>query len=383
MRKSRSTTRTRLLAAGFTSSAVVAALLGAVPAQAAALDSLSSTIGPTGVTLTATKSSAFTGAAVGALFSETSSCPTAYPATMGAGQTAASSAAKGGTTSTMTIGVPTTLTTGTNGAPKPYYVCTYTGTTAATLTTLVSDTTTYSVIPTVTLAPGGGPAGGSTTVTATAAATTPILTSVTAPGVTFNINACPATYGDASNVPAASVTRTGNASVSAVTPGSLAGTAASTFYNTCIYDGPLSGSSLIGVSVKPFEATLPILTLTPAVGPFAGLNSITATGAVDFLLGVTAPGVLFTTGTACPTTWPASGTTYAAGPPIVNAVIKSANPGRKVSNSRLAVTVPAVPLVNGLPTPYLTCVYNGTVNATSTVVATAPYLSTIVRTGSR
>jgi IPT/TIG domain-containing protein len=285
--------------------------------------------------------------------------------------------------STVSFTVPT-LQFATNGLSKAWYVCAYAGVTAG--STLLSTSATgaqFTVYSTPTLSATSGTSGGGNTLTVTST-TNPIFTNVTAPAALFVNGACPTTYAAPGGFTwpaspyapysvAATVTKSTTApttTATVVVPAGVVGAGTtSTSYNVCLYASN-SGGGLLAASA--YSVGLPTVSLSSSSGPYnSTTNGLTVTGATNFLTGITAPGATFTNSTTCPQVYQAT----ASG----NVAVVSTNVRKLAgSNNRLAITVPALPLTNSAPTPYLACIYNGSAANTSTLLASAAYTSTIL-----
>ena len=383
MPRAKSTTHARLICAGLTTGAVGAALfIAPSTAFAAVLTSLTPAGGPAGTVITAVAAATpFAAANPAAIFTTATACPTNYTTTATAPDVAfAAGNPTKVTDNTASFTVPAALPLNA-GAAKVYKVCVYNG--ATTTSTLVHDGTpkTFTVTPAITTNVPGGPSGGGNPIVLTApTGSTPFTTA--APGVTFSTAGCADTYGTPGtpSMAGTSVVKTSTSTLTANVPVGVLGTGPNTVFTACTYAGTSSSDALTGSTmVGAYNVSIPTVMLSSTVGSNAGGNSVTASAPMNFLLGVTSPGALFTTAATCPSQYTTTETTYSAG---VTPTLKKGltNGVRKVANNRLAVTMPAVPLINSSPTPYQVCFYNGTVDATSTLLATAAYTSTIVHT---
>ncbi len=319
----------------------------------AAAPVLNNVTGPAGGGNTVTATSAgnpylTTATATPGVTFSTGACPSTYTTT--APNIAGTAVKTSATVATVTV--PTTLT-----APNAYNICLYAGT-LGTSALLGTSSATYSPdAPTATLSAVSGPNAGGNTITATA---TGFLTGVTAPGVTFSTVACPGTYTASPANRAVTATVTDNNTATFAVP---AGVLAPATYNVCVYNGTTNASSgLIGKSSATYSVSLPAVTLSPAVGPTGGGNTITATSPSTFLTGVASPGATFINGAACAPTYTTTGYQVAT--------------ATRITTSKAAIAVPAGVTLNGgdITTPYNLCIYNGTSVGTSTLVgATAVY----------
>lgn len=390
MRKSTSSRRARLAYAGFATGTVVTAVFVAPQAAFAAATAVPS-VGPVGTSVTITEdtpAAGFTAAGTVAvqLQAGTSCNTTALAASTSV--FAATSATKTATTVTFNV-PPTTALVASTGATRTYAVCLYTAAAAGSAAVPLSSTPTFTVSATSTLSPATGASGGGNTVTVTAPAASPYFTGVTAPAAVFSQTACAALYpvspaaGTTAAVTRSTTTATANTVATIPVPTAVLGTGTTaTPYNICIYNGTTAGTSALLAST-PYSVTLPAVTLSSVIGPNSAGAGVTVNSAANFLTGVTTPGVAFTTAATCPTTFPATAT-YAAGPPVVAGVVQavtgSTSNARKLANNRMAVTVPALPLIGSAPTTYQACIYNGITVGTSTILASAAYTSTTVPT---
>ncbi|GAA4928619.1 IPT/TIG domain-containing protein [Actinoplanes utahensis] len=370
MRKS--STTSRLLAAGLTAGTVGAALLAApTAAQAVAITSAAPSFGTTGTTVTLTApSNFFTGTTVGVILTTLASCPATYTTT--AASPAVSFAGTNpvrvsGTSATFQV--PTTATLNA-GAARAYNICAYAGT--ASTSALLNDATptlTYTLLPTGTTNPATGPSGGGNTVTITAPAAAPLEAYNIARWVPRE-DGCPATWGaadaamDATLVPNSGSTSVATATVPVGVGGQLG---SATNYGICVY----SHTSAVVAGTAPdslvptYTVTLPTVTLNTAIGgPGSTTAALTMSSTTDFLTGVSAPAALYGPSTGrCPTTYPTSTTGY-----VTASVLKSAN-------NRAAVTLPAGVTTSAIP--YNVCVYTSTsTNPLSRIIAHATYTAT-------
>jgi hypothetical protein len=375
-RRALSRSRARLLCAGLGTTAVGASLfIGAPAAYAAALDAISPVGGPTGtiIKIDAPGTPFDSGPPVALFttgFASGTTCP-AYTTTI-TGQTvvpAASPVKIDADEATFVVPSGVTLN---SGAAREWKVCVYNGTTSTTAAVYDTTASTFTVTPGVGMTPPSGPSGGGNQISFTVPAASPIF--ATAVGLAFaDAGAgCPGTYGTPGNL-AATLNRPSGTTATATVPSGVVGTGPNTSYLACFYSGTSNGSTLVGASIGAYGVTLPPATLSSPVGSWAGGNGITLDSPNNFLLGVGAPGVLFTSAERCPRTF-----TAASGYTVVHPATGKI---RKASDNRLAVTVP--PLAGSAPaapTVFQTCVYNGTTAGTSTAVAAAPYTASVVHT---
>jgi hypothetical protein len=348
MSKSLSTTRPRLARAGFVTGAVAALLLSTIHAASAAPAATATpSSGPVGggntvaVTLTNYVS---TMTVVGARLQPGSATACATYGTATASNLAATATKTDANTVTVTI--PSTVVLGT------YRICIY-GLASGTLlsTSTAIGQADYNVVADVpVLSPLTGPAGGGNVITATG--TAPYLTGTTTPAVLFSTATCPATYAtpDATKI-LATTTRTD--SVASITVPATA-VAPNTYY-VCVYKGNVVGTSaLIGGSSTTYTPGAPEVTLSGTTGPNAGGNTLTTTAAAFGDLSATALGVNFSTA-ACETTYEDTSAAAAA----------LAGPATR-SGTTVTFTVPSGVLA---PAEYNVCLYNGTTDETSGLVA--------------
>jgi hypothetical protein len=344
------------LAAAATTAIVVAA--AATPAFAADVDfALDVNTGPVGGgnTVVGTGTGLLTGVTTpGARFIVGAS--TACPATYGTASTGAinATATKGGDDDTINITVPAVVLAAT------YRVCVYVGTATGSVTQgkTTSGEAYAADVASVSLAPNAsGPATTASPVSI-AASTTGGGTwaqGITTIGTIFTTAAtCPTTYTATGAVVGTTTKNAASSIATTAVPTTL--TAGST-YNVCYYNGTAPASALVA---KTQYSVVPAATLTPAVGPSGGTNSVIFAGSSNFLTtGQASPGVIFTR-LACPNTYVTGNTDY----PTVTTPLK-------ISNSRVAATVPAGVALTGSESSvvYKGCLYNGSTNGASTLAA--------------
>ena len=295
------------------------------------------------ITATSTNGSYLTGAVapVGVNFS-VASCGATYT-TPSAGTVLAATATKTATVATITM--PTGLLAGTT-----YNVCIYAGNVNAS-SKLLGTSTYNATAPAVTLNTATGPSAGGNTITASAL--TGIFADVVTLGVNFATGVCPATYTASPANRATTATSTSAAATFTVPTGVVVG---SSPYRVCLYDGtddavsPLVG----GTATASYTVALPVITLSATTGKTGGTNTITGQASVNFLTGVSAPGVAFVVGT-CPTTYTVATNLTAT--------------GQRIALNRFAVTVPTGVTA---PAEYKVCVYDGAVFTSSALLASAP-----------
>ncbi|MEU8238588.1 IPT/TIG domain-containing protein [Actinoplanes missouriensis] len=344
------------------------------------------TISPSGgaagstVTIKTAASSFSAGATPGVLMTTNLTCPTTYVTSISGQTSAVGTNITRVDDNTATFTVPTALTLS-SGAARAYNVCLYAGATT-TSAQLADPLNSFLLTPGIALSAQTGTSGGGNTLTFTAPTGSAPFTTDT-PGVVFTTTGCQSTYGSPAGGVATTITRTSTSVITATVPSDVLATGLSTPYTVCFYGGTATGDALIAAAAAPYTITLAPVTLSSSVGSSAGTapGAITVSSTNAFLVGVSAPGVAFTTATTCPAIYPANVTFVAASgnTPAVQGVIQASAP-RVVSTRSLAVVVPALPLSLGTPTPYQMCVYNGTSTSTSTLIAVATYNSTTVHT---
>jgi IPT/TIG domain len=264
--------------------------------------------------------------------------------------------------------VPTGAAAGTNGQAKRYVACIYNASGANAREGNQNGYPFY-VGTAATLNPTIGLTGGGNTIAITA--TTNIFSGVTAIGAQYTTDQCPATYGTPAAGLTGTATRSGDAAASVTVPtGVTSTTAAPTRYSLCLYNGSTSTSALI--SAAPYSVSQ--LALSQQTGPWQGGNTLDVTSPNPFLAGIDAPGVNLTSG-ACPSDYESTDT---VGTSLTADV-------RKVTNNRLAFTVPPLRATApaALPTPqpvWNVCVYAGTEDGTSDLVASSPYTVSTLHT---
>ncbi len=127
----------------------------------------------------------------------------------------------------------------------------------------------------------------------------------------------------------------------------------------------------VGMSATPAQAAVPI-TLSATTGPSAGGNTLTGTSTTAFLTGYTAP-VAYFTQFACPATWTSTALNTVA-PSASNTGVTPATVVKKLTNNKVAVTVPAAVVTVGTNATqkYNLCVY-GAATANTVLAANAAY----------
>ncbi|UQU66937.1 IPT/TIG domain-containing protein [Couchioplanes caeruleus] len=356
MRKSTST-RSRLTRAGIATGVIAAAVLAtATPAFAAdTAVVLSPTTGPTGGgnTVTFTGTGVFTGSTTysGRLIPGAGSCAAA-PGTAN-------------TTTNVTVAVSKVGNDNDGSFIAPslpvgaYRLCLYNVATTSTTGALIGHSTnTYTVsLASPTLSSTAGAAGTATTVTATGSpAGNTFIGAATAVGATFSTAACPTTYTTTAGNIVATASKTSTSVASITTPTSLV---APNVYNVCIYNGTAGTSALIGSTTY---SALPTVSLSPAVGPDAGGNTITVSSTTAFLTGVATPKVVFSRDNCTPY-YPQTGT------PIASVTVN------RITDNKVAILVPIGVVLNGGETtaPYNVCIYTGTSSSDALVAVPATY----------
>ncbi|MEV4279501.1 IPT/TIG domain-containing protein [Actinoplanes xinjiangensis] len=381
MRKSKSRSKARVAAAaGLTTGAVGAALLVAPSAAFAAVTVSPPVVGvggrvtvvdTDGVTLTTgsntTANRVFVLTAPGTVAPVcASTLPVASATVLAATQTGVTSS---DVTKTVSFDSPAGATAGTNGQAKRYVACFYDDDTSARQGNQNGYSFYVGTVPA--LNPAVGLTGGGNTVGITTA--TNVFTGIATIGAQFVTDNCPTTFGAPAAGVAATVTKTGDAAASVVVPASVTSTTAvPTKYNLCFYNGVASTSPFVSGSVY----TASQLALSQTVGPYGGGNNIDVTSPEPFLAGLDAPGVLFTAA-ACPAEYDDDTAEVPA----------AADRIRKVTNNRLAVTVPSGAADPGTTlAPWNLCIYQnstddgGAPGVVSALVASYPYRVTTVQT---
>ncbi|MFD0521233.1 beta strand repeat-containing protein [Paractinoplanes durhamensis] len=339
---------------------------------------LSAAGGPAGTVVTLKQpGTPFATATPGIILTTNSTCPTNYATTVTGQTTGAATNITKVDDSTVNFTVPTTLTLS-SGLARTYQTCFYAGT-LATSTALTDAPQAFVLTPAIASSSmSGGPGGGSMLTFNAPAGSTPFSAT---PGIVFSATPCPTTYGSPGNRAATNVTKTSSSVVSGTIGAGVLATGQITNYNICFYAGTGSTDTLTGASATPYAVMLPPINLSSVIGSSNGSSpgAITASSTGNFLLGVAAPGVAFTTATTCPTLYPAT-STYNAGTGVPEVVQASGANIRVLGNKQLAVVVPALPLRLGTPTPYQVCMYNGSDTSASTLVGATTYSSTTVHT---
>jgi len=368
MSQSHSRSRTRLMQVGLAVGAVGAALLVAPPAAYAA-----ASVGPP-IVMPGNQASIFDpdGAfniSTAAVQLYVATCPAKFAA---ADNTASWNATVGAKTATrVDFTVPSGPTAGTNGTAKAYNACVYENTVVGTSNLQGSGATIYVGAPPM-LTPANGVTGGGNQLTVNSGVSSPIFTGVTTVGAIFTSGPCTATYAtpNAANV-AGNVTKQSNTSVSLTVPSGvtvLTGPGP-TNYNLCFYDSASSNGNLLSFA----NYTANLVSLNVNTGSYLTSVGLTASSPSPFLSGVTAPGVLLMQNQGCPGTYSTSVFNGTTPMPVT-----AAGSVRKLTNYRLAVTVPPLPLANpGQPTPYQICFYSNA-TANGALLATGAYTAAVV-----
>lgn len=373
MRKSSPSLRARMAtAAGLTSGAVVAALL-VNPTAALAAATVTPTVAAANTVVTITEDTATFTAGVGVLGSRVQLLTTAGATCAATIQTVSTTILTAVVTTSTTTAVPFTLpagaTAGTNGQAKRYIACVYD--TVGGTTNRQGSSTGYPVLvgTAPTIAPALGTTGGGNLVTVTAAVGAAIFTGVTSIGAVFSTTACPATLGTPAAGTSATVTKVSDSVATLNVPSGVVSTSASpTTYYLCLYSGTTSAGTLISAATYLSSQ----LALSQTTGPYQGGNGLNITSPNQFLAGIDDPGVVFMAA-ACDTKYEEAATANTIAP------VATANV-RKLANNRLAATVPT--LLSSAPvsaTTWNVCIYNGTVDESSDLIASNPYSITTVQ----
>jgi hypothetical protein len=348
MRKSESRSGIRPVRAGIAVAATAVAVIAGttVPAFAATPGTIDVTTGQLGGgdTTALTATGAFEDMTVAsARVTTAASCPTTFGSTSGTNPAATVSLDDD---DTATVTVPA------HGTPGTYRVCVYalaSGTILGTTPLTANSTNTIVLggaytLPT--LSASAGPVAGGNQITATLAG--PWLSSASTPAVVFRATACNATYSTTTATTATVTKNTAHTIATVTVPSTLT---AGTPYNICFYAGTGGTAALLG---KATYTPLPAATLSPAAGNSGGTNTITLTTATA-AIATTTPYTLFTPTASCPTDFDSIGDDDV-----------SAGASKKISNSKVAITVPAGVLHDPAEptTPYRVCLYvDGTTGA--------------------
>lgn len=324
----------RVLRAGVVAGATGAALLVAPPAAHAAPSAGPPVVAPGGTVTVTDPAAAYPATAAVQLSSPACAAKVAPATTAGVWTPVVTNRSA----TSVAFTVPATgPATGPNGAVKAYNACVYD--TAATTGVLLGATTVY-LGSAASVSPASGLTGGGNTVTVTARADAPMFTGVTAVGASFTTGACGS---GPANLVATNVTRQSNTAVSLTVPAGVvtAAGAPSTGYSICVYDG--AGALL---TVVPYTANL--AAVTPGAGSYTSSNAAVLTSPQPYLTGISAPAALLVAGTSCPAAYSAT-----AGTPVTGSGV------RRLTNNRLVVNVPPLPLVGNQATLYQLCAYAG------------------------
>jgi len=358
MRKSQARTGHRPLkvvaAAAFATAAVLAST--AVPAYAATFTLSTSQVAVAGGTVLYLSGGTFLNTNYIRFALSSNSCPTLYTTSQtGAVDGGAVTAVGGGTTAYVTTpALPA-------GTYKPcLYVDSTTGgahadTTAATVT----------AVNVAALAPTTGVSADKVTLTAGSGIFT--LTTYSTEFVS-GVTACPSTYTTASSTAIVGVTAKTSTTVLTVTvPSTLV---VGTPYYICSYVGASAGSSALAarsnVTFASFATTLPPLTVAPSGGSSGVATTVTVSVPTTSAVFTGTPDVLVTRN-SCPLVRPADAALGAT------TLVEPYEPTvTKISNSKLAVTMPTTVIVGGMDvtTAWNICTYAST--STSAVLLSAP-----------
>lgn len=398
MRKSRTKTGCRPLRAGIAVGATVAAVVAgtALPAYAGTFTTSTTQVaavtGGTTLYLTGTGTAfdspvvsltTYSDLAVRFITPSTATCPTTYAgtsATSGAAVVSAGLATAGSATDAY-VTVPPGLVHNTT-----YGLCLY-GTNSATNADLVAtggsspvftgDTAsnTVTAVNMGALGPSTGVAGDKITTTAGHDAFT--LGSYSTQFVNNSSMTCPTTYSTTtSQILTATTVKTSVRVLTVTVPTSPALTAG-TPYVVCHYAGSTVGSSVLAARSRSSFAVygttaLPSVAMSPVGGSSGTATAITLTAPSPIFTG-SAPAVLFTTN-ACPATYTAGSNNLEPYAPTVSPAVS------KISNSKIATTVPTAIIVGGLDatTPWNVCAYastSGALVAAPSTYSVAPVLN--------
>ncbi|WP_433720451.1 IPT/TIG domain-containing protein [Actinoplanes sp. CA-051413] len=240
---------------------------------------LSAVTGPNGGgnTLTTTAAAfADLGATVPAVNFSTTACSTTYENT---GPAAALAAPATRASNTVSFVVPAGVL-----APDQYNVCIYAGNTDGTSPLVAQSSAKYSIpLAAVTTSPDVGASATNKTITITSSS--PILSGVTAPGVTFSVTACLPTYTvDGTHFAADGTPKriTDNIASMIVPTTVVVAGGVPTAYNVCLYNGTAPDSTLVsnaGTYTVAGAVTLANSPLTVATsGPAQGGTLVTVSG---------------------------------------------------------------------------------------------------------
>jgi hypothetical protein len=355
MRKSNDRSRTRLLSAGIAAAAVSAVIMVAPEAAWAAGTASPYVVAP-GAVATITDASYAYDAGDVAEFEPACGLHYTNPNTS---SVFAQGAANTGATTSIAVTVPDTIVTAANGAGKAYNLCVYDTTSTTTSVLQTSAPVFVAAVPTVT--PIIGPTAGTNLLTVTTSDASPVFTTPTAVGVNFTTGNCPTTYGtQTTGMAATDVNKVSNTQVTFTVPsGVTTSTAGTTAYNICFYNGTATSGALL--TSVPY--TVSKILLSQNSGPTNGGNGITLDSVDTSLFGGITPGIVFVQAADC--TGQAHYTTTGSGTVFP---VTAANT-RKLSDSRLALTVPAS-ITNG---NWQACIYDQNTDGNGTLIAASPY----------
>jgi hypothetical protein len=339
MRKSQPSTGVRPLRAGLVVAATAVTAVAGLAAPAYATD-VAVTITPaqaiTGTVVTFAGTNVLSGitAPGGRFVLSTATCPTAYNGANGgtAAVTLVKTDANGGT-----VVVPAL-------AAGAYKLCLYADATSGAIAGHSSSSLT--TVASGTIPSPGSNAGGAQTFTSTGA-----FTSVTGTiGVTFTKDAtsCPDKYTPTSTtatVISGTAVKAGSNAATVTVPNTLV---VGTNYLTCLYNGSTAASSTLLARATANYSVMPPITISPKNGPAGGGYSMTVAAATANSITSSTPGVTYTTGN-CTALYTDGG---GSADPWAGVVTK-------ISNSKVAVAVPAGVTTTDPTATYNVCLYNG------------------------
>jgi len=356
MRKSKSSKRTRLIRAGFTTAVVGAGLLVA-PQTAWAAGTASPSLAAPASTITVADSAYTYGSGHVVEATNATSCSTRYTTPNNTAYWAATPAAVSTNTHAIAVTLPA-LPTGTNGSVRAYMLCVYdsTSTTAAVLQTSAS--VNIAAIPT--LSNTQGQTGGGNQLTLTTSGDSPLFTGQTTIGTVFSTAACPATYGTPTAGTATDAMRMSNTQAMVTVPnGVTTSTAGPAVYNVCLYAGNQSASTLL--SAAPYSVGK--ITLSQNSGPISGGNGLTITSVNDLMFAGINPAIVMLTASPTPDCPAHYATTN-------NSTNRPVPAPRKLGNNQLAFQVPDV---GTSASTWQLCVFDSTDTTNSVLLASALY----------
>jgi hypothetical protein len=265
---------------------------------------------------------------------------------------------------------PTTVPKVTAAVPgADYNVCVYNGT--ATGSVLIAGTDNGSVAPyrvnifsLTPLTPSSGPSGGGNTIVATMP--TIGLPSVATYYTQFQVGTACADTAAASSSKDTTATATGGTALSVPVPDGVDGSPGDV-YRVCVYAGTATAAgSLLAQSTGAYTIAAYGLALSTYA---TGLNStnVTVTGTLNGGTITTAASVQFYT-SACAATYTTPATSGATGPFDGTLTL--------INSTRAAIAVPATVTANQIS--YTVCIYAGSTNGASALIATAATPYTIV-----